>query len=248
MRVALVEDELPALDHLAVMLQRVEPRAEVVARLRTVRQTRAWLVDGEAELIVADIQLGDGLSLDAFEDSPRTIPIVFATAHDHYLAEALAGNGIAYLLKPLRDDDLAAAIAKLHRLERHFIGTLGALAWSVRPRERLVGRRGRDWVGLPVDALAYVQVRTDGVIATDHAGQEILLDEALSSLQTRLDPARFHRVNRQTLVAIDAIARVRAEGRGRLSLQLLPPSDLPVEVAQEGAAAFRQWFGMRSRR
>ncbi len=245
MRVAIVEDELPALEHLEVLLGRVAPDAEVVARLRTVRETRAWLATGQADLVVADIQLGDGLSLDAFAEVERDVPVVFTTAYDHHLAPALAGNGIAYLLKPLREAELAAAVAKLRRLERHFAGSLSQLARRLGGRaERLVGRRGVDWVGVDVADVAWIRVRHGITVARVRSGPEVMLEEPLEALQARLDPARFHRANRWYLVALDAVARVRGEGRGRLVLVLDPPADDEVVVPQPQAAAFRAWFGM----
>lgn len=239
MRVVLIEDEVPALDHLEALLARVAPDAKVVARLRTVRETRAWLLGGAAaDVILADIELGDGLSLDAFAEAVPDVPVIFATAFDHYLAPALAQNGIAYLLKPLREVELAAALRKLRRLERHFLASLPP------PPARLVGRRGVDWVSVPVAELAWINVRHGACWATDRAGGEILLEQPLATLEAALDPARFYRVNRWFLVALDAIARVRPEGKGRLSLVLDPPAAGPVVVPQEGAAAFRTWFGM----
>lgn len=246
-RVALVEDEVPALEHLERLLGRVAPDAVVVARLRTVRQTRAWLETGVADLILADIELGDGTSLDAFAGCDRDVPIVFTTAHDHYLAPALATNGIAYLHKPVAEADLAGAIDKLQRLERHFVGGLAALAQRVAAPARgvrLVGRRGVDWVSVPVESVAYVRVRSAMTIATTRDGVEVWLDEPLSAVVARLDPARFHRVNRWSVVALDAILRVRSEGKGRLLLVLDPAPAEDVVVPQENAAAFRRWFGM----
>jgi two-component system LytT family response regulator len=121
--VALIEDEVPALEHLERMLARIRPSARIVARLRTVRQTRAWLAEqAECDLILADIQLGDGLSLDALAEVDCRVPVVFTTAFDHHLAPALAGNGIAYLLKPIDADALAVAVEKHERLEQHFVG------------------------------------------------------------------------------------------------------------------------------
>lgn len=249
MRVALVEDEVPALEHLERLLGRVVPDLEVVARLRTVRQTRAWLAAGEAELIVADIELGDGTALDALADCDRDVPIVFTTAHQHYLAPALAANGIAYLTKPVGEADLAAAIDKLRRLERHFVGGLASLAQRLAVAapartDRLVGRKGVDWVALPVSTVAYVHVRNGMTYATSRDGQEIWLDEPLAAVAARLDPARFHRVNRWWVVALDAISRVRGEGRGRLVVIVDPPAEEAVVVPQERAEAFRRWFGM----
>lgn len=251
MRVALIEDELPALEHLGLLLSRIVPEARVIAQLRTVRETRAWLGSGApADLILADIQLGDGLSLDALADTTLDVPIIFVTAYDHHLAPALASNGIAYLLKPIREADLAAAIGKLRRFERHFIGNLGQMAQQIArhvsapatvPR-RLVARRGLDWVSLPVEELAWFTVRHGVTWVMDKRGVEAMVEEPLGTLESRLGDG-FFRANRWFLVSLSAIVRVRPEGKGRLALVVHGAAE-PVVVPQEKAAAFRAWFGM----
>jgi len=246
-RVALVEDEVPALDQLERLLLAIRPDAAVVTRLRTVRQTRAWLADpGRCDLVLADIELGDGLSLDAFADSELDVPVVFVTAYDHYLTAALAEHGIAYLLKPVDRDALAAALTKLDRLERHFVGALGEVARRLTESPaRIVGRRGLDWVGVPVEAIRWVRVRNGITTAATADGDTLMLDESLSRLETQLGPAGFLRVNRWYLACLEGVARVRSAGRGRLELVLDPPAEEPVVVPQEQAAAFRTWFGIR---
>lgn len=240
MRVALVEDEPVAMEHAEALLARIEPAARVVARLRTVRELRAWLGTTEVDVILADIQLGDGLSLDALAAAPLTPPIVFITAYDEHLVPAFASNGIAYLLKPLRETELAAALGKLRRLERHFLGALVTLA---RP-ERVVGRRGLDWVGVAAQDVAWFVARHGGTWARSFAGDELLVDESLTALAARLDGRRFFRANRGAIVNLTAVARVRSAGRGRLGLVLDPAPPEDVVVSQEHAAAFRTWFGM----
>ena len=240
MRVALVEDEVPALEHLERVLLAVHPAAEVIARLRTVRALAAWLAADAAgcDLILADIQLGDGLSLDAFASAPTDIPIVFTTAYDHHLAPALAGNGIAYLLKPLDPDALAAALRKRDRLQRHFVGGIADLArrLTAPPQaQRLVGRRGVDWVGLPITDVRWLRVAHGITRAMAATGAEIMMDDPLNQLQARLSPFGFFRANRWYLVSLAAVVRVHPAGRG-------PPDADPrsgLRGARGGAAGER---------
>lgn len=250
MRVVLIEDEVPALEHLERLLGRVRPRAQVVARLRTVRAMRAWFADVQTapDLILADIHLGDGTSLDAMDGSDLATPVVYTTAHDDHHADALAQNGIAYLLKPVREAELAAALDRLDRLEQHFRGgTHPAPTDPAGWPQRLVGRRGLDWVGVPVSDVRWIRVRHGVTTAVTDDGSELMLEEPLNRVQSQLDPARFFRANRWYLVSLDAIDRVRAIGRGRLGLVLSPPAADDIEVTQQHAAAFRSWFGMPSR-
>ena len=247
MNVALIEDEVPALEHLERLLLRCRPDTRVVARLRTVRQTRAWLASPgvEYDLVVADIQLGDGTSLDALGEADVAVPVIFTTAHDQYWSQAFDRNGVGYLLKPVRQEALAAALQRLERLERHFVGSLRAMVQGLQSApSRLVGRRGRDWVGVSVVDVRWIRVRRGMITAHTAAGTEILLEESLQHLQTVLEPANFFRANRWYLVSLTAVTRVRAAGRGRLALVLDPPSEDVVEVPQQHAAAFKAWFGV----
>lgn len=131
MTILILEDEAPARAWLTQVLARHRPNASVTA-LASVGDALAWLAAHPApELILADIQLADGLSLEIFEHAQPGCPVIFTTAYDEYLVEAMQRDGIAYLLKPLREEDIAGALSKYDRLESHFTGRMRGLldAW-----------------------------------------------------------------------------------------------------------------------
>jgi len=131
MTILVLEDEAPARAWLEQVLARHRPGA-AIASLASVADALAWLAAHPApELIVADIQLADGLSLELFERAQPGCPVIFTTAYDEYLVEAMRRDGIAYLLKPLREEDIAGALAKYDRLESHFTERVRGLldAW-----------------------------------------------------------------------------------------------------------------------
>lgn len=247
MRVVLIEDEVPALEHLERLLTRIRPSATVVARLRTVKAVNAWFDDPThaCDLVLADIQLGDGTSFDALRGRPLSVPVVFATAHDDRHAEAFERHGVAYLLKPVREADLAMALDRIDRLEQHIL-TQHSQA-DVQYLERLVGRRGLDWAGVAVQEVRWIRTRNGTTTAMTANGDALMLEDPLNRVQSQLDPARYFRANRWYLVALDGVVRVRSVGRGRLGLVLSPPTDEDVEVTQQHAGAFRAWFGMPTR-
>jgi DNA-binding LytR/AlgR family response regulator len=130
MTILVLEDEAPARAWLTQVLARHRPNATVIA-LASVADALAWLATHPApELIVADIQLADGLSLEIFERAQPGCPVIFTTAYDEYLVEAMRRDGIAYLLKPLREEELAGALAKYDRLESHFTERMRGLVRS----------------------------------------------------------------------------------------------------------------------
>jgi two-component system LytT family response regulator len=248
MRIVIVEDEGPAREKLATALLAVAPEAEVAAMLGGVEETVAWLErNGSPDLMFLDIQLSDGLSFDILRRVNVTCPVIFATAYDEYLLEAFENNGIDYLLKPIREEKLAAAVSKYHRLREHFTanhaGLLDSIARGRSGRDRILVRKGIDFVPVKTSDIAYVYTEDKLVFLVTRAGTRYLLDRPLAELETELDPARFFRANRAWLVDIDAVTRCRPYGKGRLLLELQPKPGEEVIVSQERAAALREWLG-----
>lgn len=250
-RVALLEDERPAREHLERAVKRAEAALdesiEVVARLDSVAAAVDWLrARGDPDLLLADIQLSDGLALDVFERVEVGCPVVFCTAYDEYLTRAMRWNGIDYLLKPIRDQDVTDAIRKYRRLGEHFGERLRALAGAVREaapeRRRFLVRAGGEFAALPLSEVAYFEVEDRLVALVDSAGGRHELERTLSELEVELGASDFFRLNRQFLVHARSVARFRPYFKGRLLVELAPPARTEVVVSQENAARFRAWI------
>jgi DNA-binding LytR/AlgR family response regulator len=248
MKVFIAEDEAPARERLVESLARVAPDAVVVGTAASVRDTQAWLAGHPPpDLLLLDIQLSDGLSLELFRGGTLACPTVFTTAYDEHVLDAFQARAIDYLLKPVDEARLAAALAKLAQLRRHFTGELGGLLDALqaprqRFRQRIVGRLGAQHHAIAVERIAYFVSADKLAHAVTHDGARYLLDAPLADLEPTLDPARFFRANRQLVVAASAVASFRAAGKGRIALTLQPPLAGDVAVSQERAAAFRQWL------
>jgi DNA-binding LytR/AlgR family response regulator len=265
MTILVLEDEAPARAWLAQVLARHRPGAAITA-LASVADALAWLAGHPApDLIVADIQLADGLSLEIFEHAQPSCPVIFTTAYDEYLMDAMQRDGIAYLLKPLREQDVAGALAKYDRLESHFTervrGLLGewigraaapvghggdpAEAGLLRPRtgapRRLVARRRDGFVVLSLAEIAYFVVVDKLVEVVTRDGRRFAVDQTLGELEREL-AAEVFRVNRQYLVHASAVAGFRPFVKGKLLVELAPAAAEEVVVSQDNAARFRAWL------
>lgn len=244
-RVVIIEDERPAQARLEAALAD-HPQLELVATLASVAEALRWFDSQPApDLIFADVQLGDGLSTEIFTRIEPRAPIIFCTAYDEYMVDALAQNGIAYLLKPFSAAELGEALAKYRRLEAHFARRLAALAKALAApsaRRRLMARAGERFVAVPVDELAYVEVRDGLVGLVCRDGRQLEIDRSLSDLEAELSAAGFFRVNRQYLVHADAVAGFRSYFKGRLLVELAPAASEEVVVSQPNAARFRAWL------
>lgn len=249
MRILLIEDEQPAADKLATEIRRIDAQAEILGPLRSVKEIIEWLGEHSApDLIVADIQLRDGTSLDAFRKRPVTCPVIFATAYDEYLLEVLEHNSIDYLLKPVHQEKLERALNKYVRLREHFVGNVGkALEEYFGKREekrnRIAVRKGTEFISVPVEDIAFFHTEHKVVFLVDKNGSRHIVDRTLSDLEEELDRGMFFRANRKFIINIRALRKFKPLEKGKIRLELSPPPNEPVIVSQENASEFRIWAG-----
>jgi DNA-binding LytR/AlgR family response regulator len=115
-RALLVEDEPLAARRLAGLLQKQAVPFEIIGPAESVAQAAALLQAGPApDVLFLDIHLADGLSFELFELVTVTCPVIFTTAYDQYALRAFKVNSVDYLLKPIDEEELRAAVAKLQQ-------------------------------------------------------------------------------------------------------------------------------------
>jgi DNA-binding LytR/AlgR family response regulator len=246
MKVFIAEDEPPARERLVEALARVAPQVRVVGHADSVKATAEWLAtQPPPDLLLLDIQLSDGLSLELFEGRELAVPVIFTTAYDQFAIAAFRALAVDYLLKPVGEPALAGALTKAEKLRRGFgSDVMAVLAELQRPRwrQRLLGRKASAFQAFGVDELAYVVSLDKLSHAVLHDGSRLLLETPLAELEGQLDPAQFFRANRQVLTAARAVAGFALAGKGRLKLQLRPGFAGDIFVSQERAAAFKAWL------
>lgn len=115
MKVLIVEDEALAAVHLANLLGRNWPEIKIISVSDSIAAAVTVLQEEAPDLIFMDIQLGDGLSFEIFNQVEVKAPVIFTTAYDHYALEAFQRNGIGYLLKPILEQALNEAISRYER-------------------------------------------------------------------------------------------------------------------------------------
>ena len=248
MHVLIIEDEKPAADKLIRGVRKFDRSIIIDGPLQTVREILDWFSANPApDLIIADIQLTDGQSLEAIRKIKISSPIIFVTAHDEFLLEALEQNGIDYLLKPFRQTDFERTLVKYQSLRNHFTSGLasfldGYTASSSKWKKRIVVIKGTARVSVRTEEIAYFFTSHKIVFMVDKNGNRHIVDKNLSDLESCFDPNSFFRVNRQFLVNIDAVQRFKLADHGRLILELQPPTSAKIEVSEENARPFKQWL------
>ncbi len=253
MKLVVVEDERPAARMVIEMLARVAPSAIVVAQLASIAGLVRWLAtEPPPDLILADIELEDGRVFEAFRESTAAAPpTIFMTAYDSFMLDAFRTHGIAYLLKPLRDGDLAAALAKYEELRRAFAGAsplaslppqLGA---TPAYRRHLTVTIARKIHVIPLERIALLRIALTGVelVAVDGAVMSATGHLSLGELEATLPPTQYFRISRTEIVRLDAIAHIEPR-KDRLWLAIQGVAELR-SVSVHRTPAFRRWLDLR---
>jgi len=236
MRVLIVDDEAPARARLRALLEEIGGMT-VVGEASD--GTRAILQASELkpDVVLLDVRmpLMDGIEvarhLALLAESPG---VIFATAHDEHAMQAFDAQAIAYLLKPVRREKLAAALDRAARLTRRQLDAVGALPQSrahvaVRLRESLKLVRIEDVYCFHAEQ-KYTTVR--------HAGGEDLIEDSLRTLEAELG-TRFTRIHRNALVATNRIRALARDAEGQYHV-IVDGLAEPLAVSRRMATELRE--------
>ena len=116
MQILIIEDEPRAARQLQQLLASCNFDHILLDTIDTVEDATRWFRKRiDVDLVFMDIQLADGLSFEIFQKIEVTTPIIFTTAFDQYAIQAFKVNSVDYLLKPIQQEDLKAALDKFTR-------------------------------------------------------------------------------------------------------------------------------------
>lgn len=242
-RVLVVDDEAPARQRLVDLL-RAEPAVTSILEASDGLQAITSITEHRPDLVFLDVQMPelDGLGvLDEMlhASEPESIPLtVFVTAYDQHAIRAFEANALDYLLKPFSDQRFEATMARVKaRLEErslkefsrglaHMLSIMGNRPSLNTPRwlDRLVVKSAGVTRFLRVTEIEWIEAA--GVYVNLHmhtglastASHEILYRSSLADLADRLDPSRFVRVHRSTILNIERIDRLEPISHGEFEV------------------------------
>ena len=248
--ILIIEDEEPAANRLKKMVKELEPDANVLDNIISVNSAIAWFKQNPSpDLIFSDIQLSDGLSFDIFKNVEVQCPVIFITAYDQYAIDAFKVNSIDYLLKPIKKNDLQAAINKFKKLKRGeaILDINKVLEVFNQPKAgyktRFIVRYGEHIKTIKIEDAAYFYTEDKINFIITNEGRRYTIDYNLDALESTLDPKTFFRINRQFIISINAISEMFSYSKSRVLVKLNPPSKHETIVSTERSGDFKLWLG-----
>ncbi|MGC6329478.1 LytR/AlgR family response regulator transcription factor [Rhizorhabdus sp. FW153] len=210
-RTLVVDDEPLAIERLQILCAR-EPMIDLVGTASDGEAALRLLDALEPELLLLDIAMPglDGIGVARAIEQRATRPaVVFCTAFDQYAVTAFDLSATDYLLKPVAQDRLARAVQRV--VERRKAPSEQVTS-SEYAQEFWVPHRS-EMIRIAAQDIDRIEAERDYMRL--HVGQRsFLLHQTITELERRLDPTRFVRLHRSTIVRRDRIARLSHDGMG----------------------------------
>ncbi|MFC4723570.1 LytR/AlgR family response regulator transcription factor [Geojedonia litorea] len=247
MKAVIIEDEKLASEYLHALLQNHSLKIDVIKIIDNVKDAIQWLSQYTVDIIFLDIHLGDDTSFSIFEKLHITTPIIFTTAYNEYAIRAFKLNSIDYLLKPIDEEELEAAIQKLQTripvtAPIDFQKFMETLHQKTNYQERFMVVSGQKIKSILIDQVAYFLSEGRYVKLITKSNERYLLDQSLESLENKLDPNIFYRINRQVIVSFHSIQQMIIWSKSRVKLELNPSAGFDIIVSIDKSGEFKKWL------
>ena len=248
MNVLIVEDEW----HTASLLQEIIEQDKdfiVTEKLESIAETVQYLskYQNNLDLLFFDIQLADGQSFEIFKHIDVVVPIIFCTAYDEYTLQAIKNNGIDYLLKPFREEEIHSSLQKYKRLltslqAKSLTPTHFRTDQTKRYQQSFLTQFREKSIVKRVEEVALFSIEFETVYLYTFTGEKLPLFKKMEYIESVCDPHQFFRINRQMLINRLAIVSFEPYFNRKIILELKIKLPDNAVVSRLKVTSFKEWL------
>jgi two-component system, LytTR family, response regulator len=254
MRAFLVDDEALALKRLQRMLTATK-RVKVIGASTDPVEAVPAILEAKPDILFLDIEMP---GMTGFEMLAHLQPqpwVVFTTAYDRYALDAFGVNSVDYLLKPIEAAQLDRALDKIERLlgsaatppeMRELIERLTAAAGTVRSPtypDRVASKLGERIELIDLEQVTHF-FAADKLTYAATGVKNYAVDYTIQELEQKLDPGRFVRVHRATLVNVAHVQELHSWFAGKMMLRLKDAKHTELTVSRDRVRALKERLGV----
>jgi len=251
MKAFLVDDEPLALKRLSRMLG-ATGRVEIAGASADPVEAVQAILNAKPDVLFLDIEMP---GMNGFELLSKLDPqpwIIFTTAYDQYALQAFGVNSVDYLLKPVEASQLTRALDKIERMRgagqrpeiRELLGRLAAVA-TPQPEypDRIASRTGERVEFIELSRVTHFFANDKLTYAATPA-KNYMIDHTIQELEQKLDPRKFIRIHRATLLNADYVHELHAWFAGRMMVRLKDEKKTELTVSRDRVKALKQRLGI----
>jgi two-component system LytT family response regulator len=250
----IVDDEPLAVERLTRLLS-ATGRAQIAGASTDPEAAFAFLQLNVVDVLFLDIQMPGMTGFELLGRLDRQPLVVFTTAYDRYALDAFATNSIDYLMKPIVAERLDSALDKIERLAGSPRPDVRALARelaahltrgdrpTVAPLLRIASRVGDRTTLLDVSRITHFFSRDKLTFAVADLCEHVV-DPTLAELDGRLDPRRFVRIHRSTIVNVAFVHELHPGVDSGMLLRLKDGPKTELAVARDRVRELKRRLGI----
>jgi two-component system LytT family response regulator len=240
MNVLLVDDSRLARQELRRLLLR-HPDVTVIGEAAHAAEAATRIAELRPDLLLLDIHMPGRSGFELLTDLADAAPqVIFTTAFDQYAVQAFEVNALDYLLKPVDEQRLAAALAKARTAlvaEPEHSPEVAPARELLRETDQVFVKEGERCWFVRLQDVKLLEV-ADNYTRLHFHDVHPLIPRTLQQLEARLDPAVFFRVNRQQIINLKWVEHIEPWFSSTLKISLRGGGE--VEVSRQQSMRFRE--------
>lgn len=229
----IIDDEKLARELLTEYLENF-PEVELVGEASNGNDGAALIDKLKPDFIFLDVQMPGMTGFDMLDEIDHEPYVIFTTAYDQYAIQAFEKNAVDYILKPLDAERFRVAVDRALKRKKMEAGNLEDLLGSMRPvRERtsyeshIFVQKSEKLFSLPVEEILHLEASGDYTIITTK-GDQFVSSSGIGKLEEIMNPDRFIRVHRSTIVNINYLKEIERHFNGGMVVKMQSGKSFPV--------------------
>lgn len=254
MNLLLITKDARLAKRMAFFIEKINPNYNVLETITTEQKmlkkqhSFQWF-----DLVLCDFDLLKEWNLEDFFRTKIEIPLVLISKSKKVAIQAFEYNCIDFLVKPVSEKRLSYTFQKLNGfmnldssqyLDRQLVESLVSSYEKKNYKKRFLIKIGARFAFVPTEKVSFFFSENGVTYLVEHgSSQKYIIDKTLNELQEKLlDPNKFYRVNRSTIINLDDVAGIKPYLNGRLVLSLNTRSEFDPIVARERVSDFKDWI------
>ncbi len=243
-RICLIDDEPPCREALRIFLETGCPEAIIVGEAGSLAEGAAMILEAHPDLLLLDVDLGDGTGFDLLNRFPQpSFRVIFTTAHDEFALRAFRYSAVNYLLKPVDPEELVSAVKRVlipgDAPSRHQQLQQLSHNTSTRSFDRITLNTGNGLLFIQTAEIMRLEAQGNYSFVFLENGERHLAAQSLATFEEMLPVPPFFRAHQSHMVNIRFVRKLtRDEGD---SLLMMDKAVIPL--ARRRKEAFLEMMG-----
>lgn len=227
----IVDDEKLARDLLAEYLEKF-PEIDIKATCKNGLEAVEMIDEHKPDLVFLDVHMPGLNGLDVLDNVDHQPRVIFTTAYDQYAIKAFEKNAVDYLLKPIDEIRFGESVRRLIDSDVDKRQDLQSLldelsTKSSSHKTAIFVQKSEKYFKIDTEDIMYLEASGDYTIISAN-NEQYVSSKGISKLEDKLDPERFIRIHRSTIVNQEHLDQIEKHFNGGMIAKMKNGKTFPI--------------------